>query len=241
MEPRHAWGAFSVILVLGISVAGTVLVSIGHDALLIAAFAACAVVAYAYVAYKRYHVELVPESDIMLFDDAEDLKLLCRIYGLGSEGGRRQLRARLLRFSRQNRGKSFVWVAPSSVRALAGAFTLEPRLREPLVPTPLTSPSLMHVPGVVEHLVSDQPSAPSLKPGLMGGLPRSPVRLRRVRWCPICDSRRLAPDPVCASCGADIEFYVVLSQTRVGRRMLSAKAAAGRRKLRYPVSALKEP
>jgi hypothetical protein len=83
------------------------------------------------------------------------------------------------------------------------------------------------------------PSTASGK-GLVGGRPRSPERLEKLKVCPICDNRLKKPGGICSECGADLEFYSVLSESKVGKRLISEKAGGVRRKLRYDVPLLGE-
>ena len=76
--------------------------------------------------------------------------------------------------------------------------------------------------------------------GLFGGKPRSPERLKRLRACPICDNRVGKSGGICGECGADLEFYSALSESKVGKRLISEKADGVRRKLRYDVPLLGE-
>jgi hypothetical protein len=176
---------------------------------------------YIYVVYKRYHVEVVPESDIVQFDDVDDLRILSRIYGLDTQGTERDLRERLLAFARANRDKAFVWVAPWSVISLGTALE---------VPAG---------PALAMERQTDVPSTVSTR-GLVGGKLRSPERLKRLRVCPICDSRAQESGGICNECGADLEFYSALSESKVGKRLISEKADSVRRKLRYDVPLLGE-
>src|SRR5512137_2702941 len=121
MEPRRAWGAFSIILVAGIAIAAIVLYDFGLDLGVVLAFAIVAPIIYSYVLYKRYNVEVITENDVMLFDDPDDLKIICSIYGLDSTGEPGALRQRLLSFVRANKDKSFTWVAPKAVLSLGSA------------------------------------------------------------------------------------------------------------------------
>jgi hypothetical protein len=194
-----------------------------------------------YVIYKRYHVEIVPESDIMLFDSKEDLRILCRIYGLEPSGRRTELHQRLLEFSRTQRDHSFVWVAPKTVNSLASALELEvPPPEQPAAAAP-EAPEMEEATRPFFKVVSDVPSDEALRSRLVGGKSRSTERLSSISACPVCDADVEGEEPLCQTCGADLEFYAALSESRVGRRMVSAKAVASRRKLRYPLSSLKGP
>jgi len=239
MHPKQAWGVASLMFVLGVLGAGAALVSAGSPPYPTAAVSGLVVLLFFYILYKRYHVEVVPESDLLLFDSEDDLRLLCRIYGLDPDGGKSVLRRRLVEFSREQRGRPFVWVAPKSVRSLASALELEqPRpLRIP-VPSP-EAPERERIPDLFFKVISDVPSEEALSSRLVGGKNRSAERLSTISACPVCDAEVEGGGPLCPVCGADLEFYIALSESRVGRRMVSAKAAASRRKLRYPLSPLK--
>lgn len=220
MRAEQAWGAFSVVFALGTSCVAAALVSLGQDPYQVGAFAAVAVMVYLYVVYKRYHIELVTEGDIALFSDPEDLRILCHIYGLGGTGRPLVDRQRLRNFVRQHPGRSFVWVAPRPVASLGSALSLP----TPEAPREPTAPELMM------RLLSEGPSEASLRGPLVGGADRSQERLEGIRECPVCESSSEGADVVCPECGADLEFYAALSDSKVGRRLLSEKAGARRRK-----------
>jgi hypothetical protein len=214
MEPKQAWGAFSIIFVLADMIVAAILIDLEFDPLLVVAIPAIILLIYLYVLYKRYHVEVVPEQDIMLFEDADDLRILCSIYGLGTSGEEDELRERLLDFARANRDNAFTWVAPRAVLSLGSA------LEMPSTPRKSTSSSR-------------QP--------LLGGRMRSSARLSGIDDCPICGSKVPRKGWVCTECGADLEFYFVLGETKIGKLVLSEKAESVRRKLRYDVPTLREP
>jgi len=241
MQPKQAWGVVSLIFVLGVTGVMAALVTAGSPPYPTAAFSGVAVMLFLYIVYKRYNVEVVPESDIMLFDSRDDLRLLCRIYGLETGGGKRELRHRLVEFSRAQGRRPFVWVAPRSVRSLAAALEVEPRLREPTALTSAQVPPGEQIPELFFKVISDMPSEESLRSRLVGGKSRSADRLSLIPSCPVCDAAPEAGEPLCSMCGADLEFYAALSESKVGRRMVSAKAVASRRKLRYPLPSLKGP
>jgi hypothetical protein len=87
---------------------------------------------------------------------------------------------------------------------------------------------------MMKKLLSDRPSDASLTGSLVGGRERSGARLAEVTRCPVCDSPPGRGQGICLRCGADLEFYSVLAESRLGRKILSAKSEARRRKLRYP-------
>ncbi len=221
MGPRQAWIVFSFIALVADFVLALGLLRLGYDSYAVALVTGSIALIYIYVVYKRYHVEVVPESDIMRFDDVDDLRILSSIYGLDTQGSGTDLRERLLAFARANENDTFVWVAPKSVVSLGSA--LEISSGPPLAP---------------QH-PSDSPPAASTR-GLVGGRPRSPEGLNALRACPICDSRVRKSGGICSECGADIEFYSALSESKVGKRLISEKADGVRRKLRYDVPLLGE-
>lgn len=221
MGPKQAWAAFSFIALAWDVVLALVLLQLGYDGYPVALVTGSAALIYIYVVYKRYHVEVVPESDIMQFDDVNDLRILSGIYGLDTSGTHSELRERLLTFARANRDKAFVWIAPRSVISLGSALEV-----------PAESAFATERP-------ADRPSTVSTR-GLVGGRPRSPERLKRLRACPICDNRVGKSGGICNECGADLEFYYTLSESKVGKRLISEKADGVRRKLRYDVPLLGE-
>jgi hypothetical protein len=125
MEPKQAWGAFSVVFVLADALVGSALVSLGYEWTASAAIMGIVVLIYFYVVYKRYLVEVVPVNDILLFDDTDDLRILSRIYGLDDTGNERMLRKRLVAFSKANSEKAFTWVAPKSVLTIGSSLSME--------------------------------------------------------------------------------------------------------------------
>jgi len=203
MEPKQAWGAFSIIVILSDAIATALLISIDIEPVLVLAVALIVLLVYFYVLYKRYHVEVVPENDIMLFDDPDDLRILCSIYGLGSTGDKPELRARLLRFSRIHDDSAFVWVAPKTVLFFGTALEIPPTPR-----------------------VARTNSAKSL----LKQKTRSAEKLSRIKKCPICDAKTPRKGSTCEECGADLEFYVALGGSKVGRLMVSRKEDEVRRK-----------
>ena len=221
MGPKQAWVVFSFIALAADFVLALSLLELGYDRYPVALVTGSIALIYIYVVYKRYHVEVVPEEDIMQFDAVDDLRILSGIYGLDAQGTEKDLRQRLLAFARANKDNAFVWVAPRSIISLGSALE---------VPAG---------PALATERPSDMPSAASTK-GLVGGRPRSPERLKRLRACPICDHRVRRPGAICSECGADLEFYSALSESKVGKRLISEKADGVRRKLRYDVPLLGE-
>ncbi|HEX9908093.1 MAG TPA: hypothetical protein VGB78_06455 [Thermoplasmata archaeon] len=224
MTPKQEWGAFSVIFVLMVLVATAVVIQYGYDPFLAVAFASVALVMFAYVIYKRYHVEVVPESDILLFDEPEDLRILSGIYGLDTEGDENTLRNRLVNFARQNKDKAFVWIAPRAVSSVASSFEI-------VHAAPKAAKSA-GVQGILQRVIAEPDATTAGSSRLTGGRPRSGIRLSGITQCPICDAAAPKEGVVCDECGADLEFYVVLAESKVGRMLISEKADASRRKPR---------
>lgn len=213
MKPKQAWGAFSIIVILTIAIAIALLIDLEYEPVLVAAVALIAVLVYFYVLYKRYHVEVVPETDIMQFEDADDLRILCTIYGLESKGKDAELRDRLLAFARAQGDSAFVWVAPKTVLFFGTALEIPQ--------------------------ASGRRSAGPAK-SLLGGDTGASARLARVKRCPICDARTPREGSICKECGADLGFYLALGASKVGKLVLSEKAGEIRRKLRYEVPSMGE-
>ncbi len=222
MEPKLAWRAFSLIVFLVDTAFAAVLLDVGYDPTPVIFSALVVALIYVYVLYKRYHVEVVPENDIKLFDDIDDLRILSRIYGTDEKGDEEALRERLIQFVRANGDKAFTWVAPRSVLALGAALEL---------------PAKTHAKPLE---LRDVDGAPPRQRVLLGGKSRSPSRLAGIKACSICDAQVARSEPICPVCGADLEFYSVLSESKVGRRLVSEKSEAVRRKLRYAVPSLGE-
>ncbi len=211
MEPKQAWGAFSIVVLFSDAAAIALLLNFGYDPALVSAVALIVLLVYAYVLYKRYHVEVVPEGDIVQFEDPNDLRILCSIYGLDAKGSDEEVKNRLQEFARGHSDRAFVWVAPKAVQVFGT--TLE-------IPPTTVAPRTSSARSV---LTKDNESA---------------ARLARMKRCPICDSKVPRKGSICRECGADLEFYVVLGESKVGKRMLSEKAGEVRRKLRYEVPSL---
>jgi hypothetical protein len=226
MEPKQAWRAFSLIVFLVDASSVAALVDIGYDPTPVVFSALVVVLVYIYVLYKRYHVEVVPESDIKLFDDIDDLRILSRIYGTDEKGDEEALRQRLIQFVRANGDNAFTWVAPRSVLAFGSALELPPSLPAKTPTEPLRQ--------------RDLAGPPKRQRVLVGGRSRSPSRLAGIKACAVCDAQVAKSEPICPECGADLEFYSVLSESKVGRRIVSKKSDAVRRKLRYTVPSLGE-
>jgi hypothetical protein len=218
MGPKQAWVVFSFIALSTDIVLALGLLGLGFDGYPVALLAGLAALVYVYVVYKRYHVEVVPESDLVQFDDVDDLRILSSIYGLDVRGTEGEVRERLIAFARANKENAFVWIAPRSVISIGSA------LEVPAGPnTPM-------------ERRTDKPPAASPR-GSAGGMSRGPERLKA---CPICDNRVRRLDGICSECGADLEFYYALSESKVGKRLISEKAESVRRKLRYDVPLLGE-
>lgn len=220
----------SLVFFLAVIAISTALVDMGYDSMPIALSALVTIMAYLYALYKRYHVEVVSESDIKLFDDIDDLRILSRIYGTDDSGDAEVLRQRLIKFVRANEDRAFTWVAPRSVLAFGSAFELAP-------PPPAREPA-KRVSWLAGQLA--EPAASHRQRVLLGGKSRSNARLLSIKTCPMCDAQTPESGTICTECGADLEFYTVLSESKVGKRLISEKSSAVRRKLRYAVPSLGE-
>ncbi len=231
MGPRQAWGALSIVFVLVDFAAAAILIDLGYETAPTLSGATVIAIVYAYVLYKRYHVEVVPENDIMLFEDRDDLRILCRIYGLDDSGETGALRQRLLKFARANSQRAFTWVAPKAVVSFGSALEIQPTS----TPRQTTGKAL----GLPIGLAAADASPAAGSRGLLGGKARSSARLSGLTACPICEAGPPRSGAVCTECGADLEFYAVLQETRIGKRVLARKASAVRRKLRYDVPHLR--
>lgn len=218
-----------VVLAITASCAGLLL--LGFEQYQAAAIAIVVLAVYFYVLYKRYHVEVVPERDILLFEDQDDLRILCSIYGLDASGEIALLRKRLIDFSRANKEKSFVWVVPRAVSRVGAMLEAAP-LVEKAAPQQLAK-------DLVKQLLSEGAGTEKLPSSLLGGQTRSQTRRLAIRVCPICEAPTQRTGHECAECGADLEFYLTLSESKVGRRLISEKAETRRRKLRYEVTAIR--
>lgn len=204
MGPKQAWIAFSLLFVLADVVAMVALVDLGYSEMFVVSCGLLALLLYLYVIYKRYHVEVIKESDIKLFTEPGDLRILCGIYGLDRSGTEDDLRTRLMTFSKANRSRAFTWVAPRLVRSVTSALEIPE-----------------------DAIAEDRPFEG--RP-LTGGYDRSDSRLSAIDACPVCGAKLLAKGRTCGECGADLEFYEVLRESRVGRQLVSEKKRAVRRK-----------
>lgn len=210
MDARHSWGVLGMFFLLADLAACAFLVSSGFDPLPVTVFGAVAILMFGYVVYKRYNVEVLSEEDISLFDEPDDLVLLCKIYGLDHRGDAEVLRQRLATFVQEHRHEAFVWVAPRVVRSLGQVLSLG------------GAPKAHHDIG--------SGRCATLADGRQGARQAR----RTTTACPICGARTRSDDELCRECGADLDFYGALSELKVGRLILSGrKAGAIRRKLRY--------
>lgn len=124
MDARQSWGVSGMFFLLADLAACAFLVSPGFDPLPVTIFGAVAILTFGYVVYKRYNVEVLSEEDILLFDEPDDLVLLCKTSGLDHRGDAEVLRQRLATFAQKHRHKAFVWIAPRAVRSLGQALSL---------------------------------------------------------------------------------------------------------------------
>jgi len=189
------------------------MIDLGYEPVLVAAVALIALLVYFYVLYKRYHVEVVPENDIVQFQDPDDLRILCSIYGLETKGSEPELRKRLSAFANAQGDKAFVWVAPKTVQSLGSALEI-----------PQSSAT-----------VRAEPAR-----SLLGEPTGSSARALGIAKCPVCEARTPRKGSTCSECGADLAFYIALGESKVGKRVLSEKAGEVRRKPRYQVPSLRE-
>jgi hypothetical protein len=216
MEPRRAWGVFSFVLLTGVAIAAAAFYDLGFDPAFVLAFAIIVPIFYLYIVYKRYNVEVITENDAMLVDDPEDLRIICSIYGLDATGEPGAMRQRLLSFVRKNQEKAFTWVAPKVVLSVGSS---------------LQMPEAGDVPR------SRQFS--NARP-LVGGKPRDDARLSAIDKCPVCGSRAPRKASTCGECGADLEYYAALGELKLGKLVLSEKAASARRKPRNEAKNVRE-
>lgn len=216
MRAGEAWGAITVLFVSGIALVSAFFIASGEEIFFVLPFGVVAISSYLYVVYKRYRVELVTEGDVRLFDDPEDLKILCAIYGLPRTGNPNWLRHRLVRFSRENADSSFVWVAPKALRRIASGLEVTTEKEEEELPDRLHD--------LVVRMVSDSPGTDWSRRPLVWGMKRSRSRLSSIESCPICEADVTGVTAVCTECGADLEFYEVLSESKVGRRLVAQRA-----------------
>lgn len=220
---ERALASMSAFVLVFVCLASLALLRAGLDLAPIATAATATVVAYLYVLYKRYRVEIVPPSDLRMFEDVEDLRILCRIYGLDATGNDARLRQRLEAFAAANRDRVFVWVAPMAISAWIAMDSSR-----------LSSPDL------AKELVSDRVWRPNPKTRPLIGT-KSERTQTRLRVCPICDERAPLVGTTCKHCGADLSLYSALSGSKIGRRLVGEKATSVRRKLRYDAPTLRGP
>lgn len=208
---------FTLLFVLAVAVSSAFMVNEGEEPAFVLSIAVAVVAVYLYVVYKRYHVELVTEADVKLFDDPEDLEILCKIYGLPSTGSPNHLRHRLARLSRKYSDQTFVWVAPNFMKRLAAGLEIGP---EEDLPEPPEDASELLV-----RMVSSESGAGRKARPLVWGDRRSSARLRRMTDCPVCEAPVTHRSLVCERCGADLEFYDALSGSKIGRMLVAEKAS----------------
>ncbi|HIH01216.1 TPA: hypothetical protein HA259_03935 [Thermoplasmata archaeon] len=217
MRAGEAWGAITILFMSGVALVSAFLIAEGEELYFVLPFGVVAVAIYLYVLYKRYRVELVTEGDVRLFDDPEDLRVLCAIYGLPRTGNPNWLRHRLVRFAKDNSDNNFVWVAPKALKKLASGFEVATEKEEEE-----EIPDRLH--DFVMRMVSDKPEADWTPRPLLWGVKRSRSRLSSIEECPICEAEVEGGGAVCEECGADLEFYQVLSESKVGRRIVAQRA-----------------
>ncbi len=216
MEPKRAWGVFSFVLFTAVAIAAASFYNLGFDPALIIAFGIVVPIFYLYVVYKRYNVEVITENDAMLVDDPEDLSIICSIYGLDATGTPGAMRQRLLSFVRKNKDKAFTWVAPKIVQSVGYS------LQMPEV-------------GAVAR-----PGQPSNARPLVGGKPRDDARRSAIDKCPVCGARVPKKGSTCRECGVDLEYYATLGEMKLGKLIISEKAASVHRKPRNDVKHVRE-
>lgn len=221
MTPGRLWAVWSIIAFACDGIVSALLIRAGYSVGPILTVGIAAAAVYAYVVYKRYRVEVVPATDLKMFDDVEDLRILCKIYALDATGGELRLRKRLESFAQANRGRVFVWIVP---RWGSWAMAMDARR--------LASSDL------ATTLLSDKRRRSGLNTRPL--IARDGAEKGRLKVCPICDERAPLIGMICRNCGADLSLYVALSGSRIGRRLVDEKATAVRRKLRYKVPAIRE-
>lgn len=193
--------ATAIVLLILMEFSTYVVITIGGIALLL----------YFYILYKRYHVEVVPERDIALFEDKEDLRILCDIYGLDNTGNLRELRRRLIGFAKEHESETFTWVAPKAIVSIGAKIAVaEPE------PQPRSS--------VLDQLLKEADEEMIRTRGLVFGQARKGSIASTLKACPICDAKPPRSRTICPECGADLEFYTSLSGSKVGKRMVKRKA-----------------
>ncbi len=218
MNARDVWGVFTLLFVLAAAVSSALMINWGMEPTFVISFAVAAVAVYLYVVYKRYHVEMVTEADLQQFTDPEDLGILCGIYGLPRTGPPNRLRHRLARLSRKHADQPFVWVAPGFMKAIASGLEIGPE--DDLAEPPEDASEL------TVRLVSGEGRGRRRAQPLVWGDRRSSTRLKRMTNCPVCDAPVSHRGFICERCGADLGFYDVLSESRVGRMLVAEKADA---------------
>ena len=216
MRAHDVWRAFSVLYALAVATASSFMISQNWDPALVLFIAVVALSVYMYVVYKRYHVERITEDDLKLFEDPDDLQILCRIYGLPHTGSPNRLRHRLAQFSRRNENRSFVWVAPLFMKNLVSNLEFAGETDDDELPEDSSELLLRMVSSGSEATLASRP--------LVWGRRRSSSRRQGISSCPICDSAVGLRAPVCAECGADLEFYDVLQESRIGRKLIAQKS-----------------
>ena len=224
MRAHDAWRAFTVLFALALAIVSAFMISRGVEFIVVIFVAVVAVAVYLYIVYKRYHVELITEDDLRLFDDSEDLRILCRIYGLPHKGASKRLRYRLAQYARMNSGRSFVWVAPMFMKNFVSALEFAPGMYED-EELPEDSNELL-----VRMISGRGPAGVANRP-LVWGMCRSPSRRRAITACPVCDASVGQRAPVCGECGADLEFYDALTESKIGRRLVAQKSDGQGRKV----------
>jgi hypothetical protein len=215
MSTRDVWAVFTLLCVLAVAVFSAFMINRGEEPAIVLSVAAAAVAVYLYVIYKRYRVELVPESDLKLFDDPEDLEILCTIYGLPSTGPTSRRMHRLALLSRAYSDQHFIWVAPGFMKRIASGLVAGPD--EELGEPPEDAMDLL------TRMVSDDGAGKGFARPLALGKKRSAARLRRMESCPVCDSEVTHRSFVCERCGADLEFYDALAESKIGRMLVAEK------------------
>jgi len=211
------------ILAVGTTVA--LLILMDFSAYLMITGGGIALLLYFYVLYKRYHVEVVPERDVVLFDDVEDLRILCDIYGLETAGSHRELRKRLIGFAKAHETEAFTWVAPKVIVSFGSTIAAnepEPRAQS----------------SVLDQLLKETDEEMVRARGLVFGQARKGTGAKPLKACPICDAKAPRSKTICPECGADLEFYSSLSTSKVGKRMVKRKARTVNRQLRVAVPSL---
>ncbi len=206
MSPKEAWGVFSFAVVMGDVFAAALLYDIGVNAMFAVGLGLIVPLIYFYILYKRYNVEVLSEKDIMQFDDPDDLRILCSIYGIDTTGDMDDMKARLLKFAWSMHGEPYTWVAPKAVLSFGQALEMPPA--EAKAPP--------------RRSVADTP--------LPGGRQRTQARRSSIVRCPVCQAPAPAKGSICPKCGSDLEFYEVVGESKVGKLMLFEKAGQVRRK-----------